>query len=271
MPLDVIVQDINSNYAYVNYLNIRVMICKENNYINMTKVVNMFETRDGNKKELFQWFRNETSKDLISHLSEKLGPNTKTHYLVNTGEKEVRGTYCHELLVLPILSWCSPVNTYEFSKLISLHEDEINLSKAINTSSKVLYQSDESEWFANLQIVIPKVISQYPIQNYKIDGFHETDDRVLLFEYDENEHRGYDPLYELNRYKAILKIFMWTKKYICWFRFSGKREWSVERIKHAIDTYESVLVSQASILYFGFTNIKHNISDFIPAYNVIQM
>jgi esterase/lipase len=83
MPLDVIVQDINSRFAYVNYLNMKVMICKEDNYINMTKIVNMFETRDGNKKELKHWFNNQSSKDLIEYLSEKLGPNTKTRYLLS--------------------------------------------------------------------------------------------------------------------------------------------------------------------------------------------
>jgi hypothetical protein len=153
MPLYIIVQDINTQYAYVNYLNMRVMICKENTYINMTKVVNMFETRDGNEKELKHWFNNQSSKELIEYLmvrlSSKTGEPSRPLYYTNImGSFETRGTYCHKLLVPHILNWCSPIYAFEFSKCICLHENDIEVNTSV-ISKRITQTSDEYERLKN--------------------------------------------------------------------------------------------------------------------------
>ena len=63
---DTIFEDINEEYAYGLYGNLRVIMMKKNGYINATKVCHDATTRTGTNKEFFDWTRNASGKGLIA-------------------------------------------------------------------------------------------------------------------------------------------------------------------------------------------------------------
>ena len=135
----VVFQDINEEYAWVNYEQFKLLMMKKNGYVNVTKMCD-----NGNKK-FFNWRQNNRSKELIKCLSNELGslgiPRDVDYVLKNTmtGENDLRGTYAHPDLVLDIACWLSGefylkaskivreyFNKQEREKLEELHRNELN-------------------------------------------------------------------------------------------------------------------------------------------------
>ena len=59
---EIIFEHINEKYAYGKYGEFKVIIMKENKYINATKLCNT------NKKRFDNWLQNENNKNLIEEI-----------------------------------------------------------------------------------------------------------------------------------------------------------------------------------------------------------
>lgn len=86
----------------------------------MIKVVKQDLTRDGNSKDLAQWFRLASTVELIQEYNSEAGcESTTSYYSITDGPIDLRGTYCHRLLVPHIASWCSAKFAIRVSKLVN--------------------------------------------------------------------------------------------------------------------------------------------------------
>ena len=116
---------------------------------------------------------------------------------------------------------------------------------------------NEKEWYYLLNQYNSNIILQYSVNNYKIDAYYEDDEKNTYFlEYDENDHKGYDTINELNRYKNILKTFIFYSRNINILRFSDSYKYSLLDIKTIIE-YTNNLSTKYNIIYINYN--KHRI------------
>jgi hypothetical protein len=127
MISDICFQQIRDNYWFGQYGQFKVVMMKDNGYINASKLC-----KDGNK-DFRDWKRNVHSQELINTLIRQEVPDFKQEdssirgdgnvqiltlpfnpiiKVVTTKEtvedKLISGTYCHNLLIAHIASWVSP-------------------------------------------------------------------------------------------------------------------------------------------------------------------
>jgi hypothetical protein len=102
---DLVFENINDKYAWGNYGEFKVMIMKENGYINVTKLC-----KSGGK-EFFKWKENKTSDLFLEEVSSVLRiQRTDLLITVKGGDKNlqmVTDTYAHPSMVHYIASWVS--------------------------------------------------------------------------------------------------------------------------------------------------------------------
>lgn len=156
---EIIFEHIDDKYAYGKYADFKVIIMKENRYINATNLCN------NNNRKFKNWLKTDHSKNLISEVdglllksignlsSRCLSTEVKPSIIKITGgnskKENIRGTYVHELLIPHIASWISPefgimvsqiVNSYivsEYTKTINIKDDKIaELLKRLDESDK---------------------------------------------------------------------------------------------------------------------------------------
>lgn len=155
-----IVEPINSDYAYVKYADLVIIMNLKDEYLNMTKVVKLDINHDGNSKELKEWFRNNKSEELIKEIENEEGISS-SFYIITTGEKFLHGTYCHKLLVPHILSWCSAKFAIKVSQIVNMyyvhmgdiktaemnrkHEEMMNQLKSDSSKREKEYESTITE------------------------------------------------------------------------------------------------------------------------------
>jgi hypothetical protein len=100
---EIIFEHIDDKYAYGKYSDFKVIIMKDNRYINATKLCKKYN------KELKNWLRNDISKELINvdkeisaaHIRAAENKAFITINGANNNEKNkiISGTYVHELLI----------------------------------------------------------------------------------------------------------------------------------------------------------------------------
>lgn len=119
---EIIFEHINDDFAYGKYGEFKVIIMKENKYINATKMC-----REHNKR-FEHWLENSNSKILITEVENEVnkcayrisGKHTKpTITLQKECNNNLRGTYVHELLIPHIASWISSVFAIKVSKIVN--------------------------------------------------------------------------------------------------------------------------------------------------------
>ena len=122
---EIIFEHIDEKFAYGKYGDFKVIIMKENKYINATKLCGEHNKRFEN------WLRNDNSKILIDEVDNELknSKNGAHSYLSQhkksliTLQKEcknnLRGTYVHDLLIPHIASWISPNFAIKVSKIVN--------------------------------------------------------------------------------------------------------------------------------------------------------
>ena len=94
---------INDDYYWGNYFDLKVIIMKENGYINATRLY-----KDNNKR-FDNWLRRESSKQLLNEISKKENISKDLILIKNMkGANDTRGTYVHTGLMFSIVSWISP-------------------------------------------------------------------------------------------------------------------------------------------------------------------
>ena len=138
MLSEIAFEQIEGNYWYAAYGPFRVVMMKDTGYINATKMCSSGD------KEYRDWSKNNTSKELIEALENKLAlenthdssensdltladgnvriitlpspPYKIVHNLNQTDvERVISGTYCHPLLIPHIACWVSP----DFALMVS--------------------------------------------------------------------------------------------------------------------------------------------------------
>ena len=140
-------QDVNEEYAWVNYGEFKLLMMKRNGYVNVTKMC------DDGGKEFRMWKRNTRSKELIKLLinndvSSVHNYTDENDLLIivsggNQHEAYLRGTYAYPDLVLDIACWLSGefylkaskivreyFNKQEREKLEELHRNALALRQA---------------------------------------------------------------------------------------------------------------------------------------------
>lgn len=152
-------QDVNEDYAWVNYGQFKLLMMKRNGYVNVTKMC------DEGGKKFFNWRQNIRSKTLIECLSKELGslgiPRDLDELLINiiSGENDLRGTYAHPDLVLDIACWLSGefylkaskivreyFNKQERERLEELHRIEINKIESEKSELQKIRERLEKEF-----------------------------------------------------------------------------------------------------------------------------
>jgi len=114
-------QDINDEYSWVNYGDFKLIMMKNNGYVNVTKMC------EESGKSFFNWKKNSRSKELIKCLIDEnssLLIRRDENYLLtvvsggNQHETYLRGTYAHPDLVLDIACWLSGEFYIKASKIV---------------------------------------------------------------------------------------------------------------------------------------------------------
>lgn len=100
MSNNVVFEHINEKYVYGVCGNIRIIIMKSNNYINVTKLC-------GNNNIIFgNWLKRLLNDELINEIKKEIKPIM----IIKFGNIDsITGTYIHPSLISHIAGWISPV------------------------------------------------------------------------------------------------------------------------------------------------------------------
>ena len=148
-------QDVNEEYAWVNYGQFKLLMMKRNGYVNVTKMCD-----EGDKHFRF-WRQNKRSIELIKliDLNGYDGIPSDSLITITKGENDLRGTYAHPDLVLDIACWLSGefylkaskivreyFNKQEREKLAELHRIEVNKLEGEKTKLETKFDRLEEEF-----------------------------------------------------------------------------------------------------------------------------
>ncbi|KAF9347881.1 hypothetical protein BGX26_000669 [Mortierella sp. AD094] len=127
---------VDEDYYWGSYGDFKVLIMKDNGYINASKLCT-----NGDKK-LIHWMENQTSRDLIVELSTSIGiPIDQIIIKKMTGSNEFRGTYVHLHLVPHIACWVSAVFALKVSTIVNeylLKEEKARHCKEIEEKDNAI-------------------------------------------------------------------------------------------------------------------------------------
>jgi hypothetical protein len=213
----VIFEDINEKYTWANYGLFKLIMMKENGFLNVTKMC------DECGKSFFNWKKNKSSKDLIKCLLESLNLHSENDILViiSTGSKHetyLRGTYAHPDLIIHIAMWLSPMFSIYVNFIISswrkmsvenelsywdkmnnclktsiYHNDNTeqlvrdNLSKQLDGATEIINENGYIDIVTDTQIIEVKHIDNWKhalgqILSYRVDeNFNKLQPRIHLF------------------------------------------------------------------------------------------
>uniref|UniRef100_A0AAT9UR33 KilA N domain protein n=1 Tax=Condorpox virus TaxID=3049970 RepID=A0AAT9UR33_9POXV len=123
-----ITKDLNEKFYCIRYNELELIIMRENNYINATKLCKL------RGREFKNWMRlSESTKlieeiDKINRIWKTDSDDTFTEVIIkvnlggrNTLDKIISGSYVHQDLVPYITSWISPLFTVKVSKIINCY------------------------------------------------------------------------------------------------------------------------------------------------------
>jgi hypothetical protein len=195
-------EQIRDNYFYGQYGEFKVVIMKDNGYINATKLC-----MDGGRK-FKNWLANEASKALIRTLEKQLRLEASDSTMVENAEADntcqdqparipadtpkalqfvqagnyhkagtlITGTYIHSLLVCHVACWISPEFAFKVSKIINgfiITEYKLQVEKAIQDVEQA-------------QLVVSELKQQTEVKDGEIsnlrEGLIETDTARLRVE-----------------------------------------------------------------------------------------
>jgi hypothetical protein len=115
---NIIFKNINDEYAWGKFGDFKVIIMKENGFINATKLCGDAKTKSGTRKDFSEWKKNSSANEIINKI--KSGGNPY-QLLVNVvmGPNDIRETYAHPDLIPHIASWASPKFAVRVSRIIN--------------------------------------------------------------------------------------------------------------------------------------------------------
>ena len=155
-------EDINDKYAWAYYGQFKLIMMKENGYVNATKMC------DDSNKKIFHWKENKRSKNLINYLKQSnyIGIPIDPIVTITTCENDLRGTYVHTDLVLDIASWISEEFYFKTSKIVTEYHNRESREKLekLHRIALVSHQAEinklESEK-SELQIIREKLEKEF--------------------------------------------------------------------------------------------------------------
>uniref|UniRef100_A0AAT9UQH0 KilA N domain protein n=1 Tax=Apapanepox virus TaxID=3049969 RepID=A0AAT9UQH0_9POXV len=126
---DLVTREIDERFCYIKYDTFELIMMKENNYINATKLCKLED------KKFKNWLRLEGTKELISKMDEvnsvwniKSPGSDLSRVILEVGTEskgkhqyEVAGSYVHPDLIPHIASWISPLFAIKVSKIINCY------------------------------------------------------------------------------------------------------------------------------------------------------
>lgn len=114
MAAKLIYEDINDKFGYGEYLGFKVIIMKENGYINVTNMLKNIEETTGKRKDFYDWKRSQQAQELLEAIEEHIAEtnNSVSAIFIEKGGKQefqyLQGSYVHPKLIVHIASWASP-------------------------------------------------------------------------------------------------------------------------------------------------------------------
>jgi hypothetical protein len=143
---ELIFEYINDKYSWGNYGEFKVLMMRENGYINVTKLCT-----DGGK-EFFKWKENKSSELFLEEVSSILRiQRTDLLITVKGGDKKlqvVTGTYAHPDLVPHIASWVSPSFAVKVSRIVNeylVREEKVRCARLEAKNIDLAKMFEESE------------------------------------------------------------------------------------------------------------------------------
>lgn len=134
---EIIYESINEKFSYGKYGDFKVIICRENYYINATKLCSE------HGKRFDHWLQNDQSKELIQKVNydlKKEGKSYESTMLITGGKGEisqlVRGTYVDQIIIADVAKWISidfRIKVYKIlnSYLFNEYKDKLRESKKV--------------------------------------------------------------------------------------------------------------------------------------------
>lgn len=200
---NLITEDIDDRFCYIQYDEFDLIMMKENRYLNASKLCKL-----GGKK-LSNWIRLDGSKNLIDELNKinkiwKLDHNSrvlrseqpKKYDIIleikgsNRYTKDVSGSYVHQDLIPHICSWISPLFAVKVSKIVNcfmsdeyefrLKEKEDKIDKLLNKLDRFQekYDNDVQE-LKEQNNDLKEQNNDLKLQNNKFQEKYDTDTKEL--------------------------------------------------------------------------------------------
>ena len=141
---NIIFKDINDDYSFGKYGDFKVIIMKENSYINATKICNDAKTKNGTRKEFRQWKENINANEIINEIVSSIGiPMDELLITPKNVSNEIRGTYAHPDLIPHIASWASPQFAVSINKwFIDQIKNKYYILNMINIDKRIFKFND---------------------------------------------------------------------------------------------------------------------------------
>ena len=152
---NIIFKDINEDYAWAKYGDFKVIMMKENGYINATKLCSDAMIQTGSKKPFKNWKANSNTKELIDVISAPAEISAGDLFITITGGKltEIRGTYVHPELIPFVASWASVQFAVKVSKIVN----EYFTKKVLKENEKLIKKKDDK--IANLSGKVEELLT----------------------------------------------------------------------------------------------------------------
>lgn len=143
---NIIIKDIDNDFAEGNLGPLKVIIMKKNGYMNASKLC-----KDA-KKEYKDWARNKDSKGLLATAKKvRREFSCDLTIRVHKGLFETRGTYVPSKIITHIASWCN----HEYALMVSDIVDEYHIKKAKQDMQKMIGEKDDK--ITNLENIIKQM------------------------------------------------------------------------------------------------------------------
>jgi hypothetical protein len=191
MPGLVVFESIGNEYYWGDYAGIKVLIMKENGYVNATKMCN-----DENKSFRY-WLKSQETKDLLDGI-ERSGNRISDLMIKNmVGSNEFRGTYVHLDLVPHIAYWVSVSFAIKVGKIVNEyylreakaelqkkdeHIEELkSLIKNLQKDTKSVLDNNKCMGIQIFDLIdnVSKLSLENKITHEKLDNVQETLDIVV--------------------------------------------------------------------------------------------
>lgn len=166
----IIYEDINEKFGYGEYLGFKVIIMKENGYINATKMCKQIG------KRFKDWNENKKTQEYLDYKKKSLvGIPADPIIEILNENNEIKGSYVHPDIIVHIASWASYEVADKVSKIvngqiISEYESKIERLESTNQTQDFKINTLESK-----------------IQNNK-DFLNESDEYLVIQETEPNKY-----------------------------------------------------------------------------------